>query len=216
MVTTQMKTDAQRLGNGKKAFNVKQVEKMVEDAGGGTEYIAGDGISISAENEISVDTTTIQEKLTAGNGIAIDDNVISALGEEWKIVEPSKWFDCIGQQPAEPDYGIAKYDMILCIKLISGDKYSLFFKKGCVVPDISLRQNLNKIYSRFQNNVIFGSNNYMTPRDYGETFISESNGIITINYGYESNGSYVTRVRTYDDYNNYSARALLFTKEDVE
>lgn len=80
MTTNARKTDAQRLGNGKKAFNVKQVEKMIEQGGGGTEYTAGDGISISAENAISVDTTTIQEKLTAGTGITIADNVISASG----------------------------------------------------------------------------------------------------------------------------------------
>lgn len=83
MVTTQMKTDAQRLGNGKKAFNVKQVEKMLEDAGGS--YTAGTGIDIT-DDEISVDTTTIQEKLTAGDGIAITDNVISALGSGWEVV----------------------------------------------------------------------------------------------------------------------------------
>lgn len=46
--------------------------------GGGTSYTAGDGIDIT-ENEISVDTTTIQEKLTAGTNITIsDENVISA------------------------------------------------------------------------------------------------------------------------------------------
>lgn len=79
MVTTQMKTDAQRLGNGKKAFDVKQVEKMIESAGGS--YTAGTGIDIT-DDEISVDTTTIQEKLTAGTGIDITNNVISALGGE--------------------------------------------------------------------------------------------------------------------------------------
>lgn len=47
--------------------------------GGGTTYTAGDGIDIT-NNEISVDTTTIQEKLTAGTGINITDNTISATG----------------------------------------------------------------------------------------------------------------------------------------
>ena len=41
--------------------------------GGGTTYTAGDGINIS-EDTISVDTTTIQPKLTAGTNITIDEN----------------------------------------------------------------------------------------------------------------------------------------------
>ena len=53
-------------------------EKTVE-GGGGTTYTAGDGIDIT-EDTISVDTDTIQEKLTAGTGIDITDNIISATG----------------------------------------------------------------------------------------------------------------------------------------
>lgn len=46
--------------------------------GGGSSYTAGFGIDIE-ENEISVDTNEIQEKLIAGNNITIDDNnVISS------------------------------------------------------------------------------------------------------------------------------------------
>lgn len=47
--------------------------------GGGTTYTAGDGIDITNDT-ISVDTDTIQEKLTAGTGIDITDNTISATG----------------------------------------------------------------------------------------------------------------------------------------
>lgn len=47
--------------------------------GGGTTYTAGDGIDIT-DKTISVDTDTIQEKLTAGTNITISDNVISAGG----------------------------------------------------------------------------------------------------------------------------------------
>ena len=54
-------------------------EKTATGGGGGTTYTAGDGIDIT-DNEISVDTTTIQEKLTAGTGIDITDNTISATG----------------------------------------------------------------------------------------------------------------------------------------
>ena len=49
--------------------------------GGGGSYTAGNGINI-ANNTISVDTTTIQPKLTAGTNITISDNVISAAGGE--------------------------------------------------------------------------------------------------------------------------------------
>ena len=45
--------------------------------GGGGSYTAGDGIDITNDT-ISVDTTTIQEKLTAGSNITISDNTISA------------------------------------------------------------------------------------------------------------------------------------------
>ena len=60
-------------------------EKEVS-GGGGTTYTAGDGINI-ADNTISVDTTTIQPKLTAGIGIDITDNTISATGGGGGITE---------------------------------------------------------------------------------------------------------------------------------
>lgn len=47
--------------------------------GGGTTYTAGDGIDIT-DDTISVDTDTIQEKLTAGTGIDITGSTISATG----------------------------------------------------------------------------------------------------------------------------------------
>lgn len=53
-------------------------EKTSSGGGGGTSYTAGEGIDI-ANNKISVDTNTIQEKLTAGANVSIsDENVISA------------------------------------------------------------------------------------------------------------------------------------------
>ena len=52
-------------------------EKTVSGGGGGgTSYSAGDGIDIT-NNTISVDTDTIQEKLTASTGIALTNNTIS-------------------------------------------------------------------------------------------------------------------------------------------
>ncbi len=58
-----MKYDANRLGNGKKTMTAEQIEQYVEE-NAGTEY-------------------------TAGEGISIVDNVISATGidEEWKLVK---------------------------------------------------------------------------------------------------------------------------------
>ena len=50
-----------------------------EGGGGGTTYTAGEGIDITNDT-ISVDTDTIQEKLTAGTGIDITNNTISATG----------------------------------------------------------------------------------------------------------------------------------------
>ena len=53
--------------------------KALGSGGGGTTYTAGDGIDITNDT-ISVDTDTIQEKLTAGTGIDITNNTISATG----------------------------------------------------------------------------------------------------------------------------------------
>lgn len=52
-------------------------ENLIAQIGQGTEYTAGTGIDIT-EDVISVDTTAIQEKLTAGDNITIADGVISA------------------------------------------------------------------------------------------------------------------------------------------
>lgn len=52
---------------------------IAQGGGGGGSYTAGTGIDITS-NTISVDTTTIQPKLTAGTNITIADNVISAAG----------------------------------------------------------------------------------------------------------------------------------------
>lgn len=43
-------------------------------------YSAGNGLNLSNANVFSVDTSVIQEKLTAGSGINITNNVISATG----------------------------------------------------------------------------------------------------------------------------------------
>jgi len=53
--------------------------KALGEGGGGTTYTAGDGIDIT-DDTISVDTDTIQEKLTAGTGIDITGSTISATG----------------------------------------------------------------------------------------------------------------------------------------
>ena len=55
--------------------------------GGGTSYTAGDGIDITNDT-ISVDTSVVQEKLTAGTGITIsEDNEISAEGGSVNVVQ---------------------------------------------------------------------------------------------------------------------------------
>ena len=54
-------------------------ERKALGGGGGGSYTAGTGIDIS-DDTISVDTTVVQEKLTAGSNITIENNVISASG----------------------------------------------------------------------------------------------------------------------------------------
>ena len=48
--------------------------------GSGATYTAGTGITIDAENKISVDPAVVQNKLTAGDGIEISGDTISATG----------------------------------------------------------------------------------------------------------------------------------------
>ena len=59
------------------------MEWLVGNGGGGSvEYTAGNGIDIDNTNHvISVDTTEVQEKLTAGDNISITNNVISAADQ---------------------------------------------------------------------------------------------------------------------------------------
>lgn len=75
MTTNARKTDAQRLGNGKKAFNVKQIEEKIEN--------------LPSAEEIEQMLESKQDVLIAGDNITIVDNVISATGGssggEWKI-----------------------------------------------------------------------------------------------------------------------------------
>lgn len=62
-------------------------ERLPLGGGGGSSYTAGDGIDIT-DDTISVDTETIQPKLTAGTNITIDeDNVISAEGGGATVVQ---------------------------------------------------------------------------------------------------------------------------------
>ena len=57
------------------------IHSITGEGAGGT-YYAGSGIVINESDRlISVDTDTIQEKLTAGSNIVIEDNVISATAE---------------------------------------------------------------------------------------------------------------------------------------
>lgn len=51
--------------------------KPLGGGGGGGSYVAGNGIDIT-DDTISVDTTTIQPKLTAGSNVTISDDTISA------------------------------------------------------------------------------------------------------------------------------------------
>lgn len=54
--------------------------------GGGTSYTAGNGIDIT-DDAISVDTDVIQEKLTAGDNITIENGTISAAGSSVNVVQ---------------------------------------------------------------------------------------------------------------------------------
>lgn len=56
--------------------SIVDLTSAIGGGSGGTEYQAGEGIDISGDT-ISVDTTEIQEKLTAGPNITISNNIVS-------------------------------------------------------------------------------------------------------------------------------------------
>ena len=56
--------------------SIVDLTSAIGGGSGGTEYQAGEGIDIS-DDTISVDTTEIQEKLTAGPNITISNNIVS-------------------------------------------------------------------------------------------------------------------------------------------
>ena len=74
--------------------------KALGGGGGGTTYTAGTGIDIENDT-ISVDTDTIQEKLTAGTGIDITDNTISVTGgtTETYTIATSDWSSLSSSSP---------------------------------------------------------------------------------------------------------------------
>lgn len=65
---------------GKRMVRESKIQEIGQ-GGGGTEYTAGTGIDIT-EDVISADFTEVQEKLTAGDNIIIEDGVISATSGE--------------------------------------------------------------------------------------------------------------------------------------
>ena len=84
------------------------MEWLSGPGGSGTaEYTAGHGIDIDNEEHIiSVDTDEIQEKLTAGEGITIVNNVISANPQrqsDWNQTDSSA-VDYIRNKPDLSDY----------------------------------------------------------------------------------------------------------------
>lgn len=84
------------------------IHSITGEGAGGT-YYAGTGIVINESDRlISVDTDTIQEKLTAGSNIVIEDNVISATAEpqvqaDWTQAD-STAVDYIKNKPNMSDY----------------------------------------------------------------------------------------------------------------
>lgn len=61
-------------------------ERKALGGGGGTSYTAGNGIVLN-DDTISVDTDVIQEKLTAGDNITIENGTISAAGSSVNVVQ---------------------------------------------------------------------------------------------------------------------------------
>ena len=179
MTTNARKTDAQRLGNGKKAFNVKQVEKMVEDAGG-TEYTAGDGISISAENEISVDTTTIQEKLTAGSGIDITNDVISVIGGDFIYLDSTDWSSCLAYD-IENSLMEVKKDIIVSI-YFNGQCYNHYYPKGKYRLQLSIVAIYNSGNTAYAEITSMKITTTTISGKMQELAISEADGVVTISY----------------------------------
>ena len=115
--------------------------------GGGTTYTAGDGITI-ADDTISVDTTTIQPKLTAGSNITITDNVISAASGSgitvltaddynanslnWSDTDPSH-FNCVALWKLQTGSYIFRPVTSMYIRLTQGDNRTLATTNSVIV-----------------------------------------------------------------------------------
>lgn len=179
MVTTQMKTDAQRLGNGKKAFDVKQVEKMIESAGGS--YTAGTGIDIT-DDEISVDTTAIQEKLTAGTGIDITENVISASSSGYTLYNSTTWSDIFKKDSNDAWY-VTK-DCVIVARDNQNFNYTINLFKGIIYANSLTIPSIN--YAQSGNYV---DNSNMLMLLYNINFDNASIGVVTQTLQINSNGS---------------------------
>ena len=194
MVTTQMKTDAQRLGNGKKAFNVKQVEKMIEQGGGGTEYAAGTGIVI-AEDEISIDEQIVALK--------------SEIPSEWKIAPKDRWGDylegTITNCKALKD--------IMFVGLSSGQTpFMNIFLKGMTFRNIVSMPLANSIFRTLEFDTWAVQNNYV---NYGKSYgciIGQGTGPDTGNYyiisDSQTSSGYATKIDDMADLANSTIMML--------
>lgn len=108
-----MKTDAQRLGNGKKAFNVKQIEEKIAN--------------LPSTEDIEEMLETKQDVLTAGENITIENNVISATGggssDEWEIIPTTDYENYFDELLVNNGYNKPKEDLLVIIKTATGSGY---------------------------------------------------------------------------------------------
>ena len=167
-------------------------------AGGGATYTAGTGIKIES-NEISADTTVLQPKLTAGDGIDITNDVISVVGSGWKLVDPAttnNFHDLVDTTQGN----VTKDEYIICVYgNISADSTAL-----CGIAYQYVPKNFQlSYYGAYNMNIgyhvgdfigamsiplysIFNAQNFL----YADSYITQnsvnSNGVVTIGTKYKS------------------------------
>lgn len=128
MVSDARKTDAQRFGNGKKGFSVKQVKDILSE------------IPTTEEMETALETK--QDVLTAGDNITITDNVISASGGTVEVTEPiaiindkidlANWtqFTNINDVKTIPNILDTDYIFVIDISRYEPSKFMFYLPKG--------------------------------------------------------------------------------------
>lgn len=163
----------------------------------GRQYTAGEGITIDGNHEISVDTTVVQEKLTAGQNIEIDsDGTISAeLPSEEEVTfeefDPSNYQEKLtaGQNITITSDGVISATSEPCLWFLDTD--------GKITP---------KDGKHFE---VYGAPSYS---QVGQYYFKKAAKVQSNDSGFEIDGLLASHTGSDTQYGNYGAVAKVYTE----